>query len=107
MGDSRTISYVRTVVNPWDKKRGEKMYSTNTSTTKQVCAIIGADFSVKFIETMKRGDKIYVRGTLGKPEEYNWLWQKCLQHRNQGLVWGHDPQKFYAVVNSLDTWRDW
>lgn len=60
------------------------MYSTTSELTKQVCKTIGAEFGVQFVKTMARGGKVYVSGTLGKPEEWAWLEAKC---REAGYVY--------------------
>ncbi len=56
------------------------MYSTKSQTTKMVCKQIGFRFDIKFVETMRRGDKIYVRGTCGKPHEFDALEAACQQY---------------------------
>ena len=53
------------------------MYSTKSETTKQVCEQIGFTFDINFVATMKRGGKIYVKGTCGKPEEFSALREAC------------------------------
>jgi len=53
------------------------MYSTKSQITKEVCKVIGANFNISFVETMKRNGKIYVKGTLGKPDEFRWLKNQC------------------------------
>lgn len=55
-------------------------YSTTSELTRQVCETIGADFDIKFVKTMQRKGKIYVSGTLGKPDEWRWLHSKCIEH---------------------------
>ena len=57
-----------------------KMYSTTNDTTKDVCEKTGFIFSVQFVETMKRGNNIYVRGTAGKRDEFLALKQSCNKH---------------------------
>jgi hypothetical protein len=49
------------------------MYSTESDTTKDVCKKIGFLFDVYFVETMKRNNKVYVRGTAGKRGEFQAL----------------------------------
>ena len=53
------------------------MYSTTSETTKAVCEKIGADFGIAFVKTMERDGKVYVSGTLGKPDEWQWLKSQC------------------------------
>lgn len=63
-----------------NQKRRMKMYSTISKTTKIVCETIGFDFSIQFVSTMQRGNKIYVKGTCGKPSEFLALKKACLEH---------------------------
>ena len=56
------------------------MYSTRSKTTKEVCEKIGFDFEVSFVDTMKRNGKVFVRGTMGKPQEYRELQYQCEKH---------------------------
>ncbi|MEY2669769.1 MAG: hypothetical protein RLZZ577_85 [Bacteroidota bacterium] len=52
------------------------MYSTKSKLTQAVCEKLGFKFESGFIQTMKRKDRIYVKGTLGKPEEFQALLRK-------------------------------
>lgn len=54
-------------------------YSTTSETTKQVCEKIGFDFDIEFVSTMKRGEKIFVKGTCGKQHEFQLLKKACGQ----------------------------
>lgn len=56
------------------------MYSTTSETTKTVCKTIGFDPEAHFVETMKRGKKIFVRGTAGKRDEFIALKTACERH---------------------------
>lgn len=53
------------------------MYSATSKTTAEVCKKLGFWFEVHFTETMKRGSKIYVRGTVGKDHEFRALEEAC------------------------------
>ena len=55
------------------------MYSTTSKTTEEVCKKTGFIFNMHFVETMQRGNKIYVRGTAGKKEEFRALKTACEQ----------------------------
>lgn len=48
-------------------------YSTKSELTREVCRKLGYFCGYGFIETMKRNNKIYVRATLGKPDEFRVL----------------------------------
>lgn len=48
-------------------------YSTKSELTREVCRKLGYIFYYGFIETMKRNNKVYVRVTVGKPDEYRIL----------------------------------
>jgi hypothetical protein len=52
-------------------------YSTDSETTKEFCKSHGFLFSINFVATMKRGDKVYVTGTAGKPYEWKALEAAC------------------------------
>lgn len=52
-------------------------YSTTSDTAREVCDATGTNFEIGFVEAFRRGDKTYVRGTCGKPEEFRWLRRKC------------------------------
>ena len=52
------------------------MYSTTSQLTERFCNEIGFLFSVRFVKTLKRNGKIFVSGTLGKPNE----WQSLKRH---------------------------
>jgi hypothetical protein len=53
------------------------MYKTETTTTAEVCQVLGYNPKINFVATMKRGNKIYVKGTCGKPEEFRQLKYDC------------------------------
>lgn len=56
------------------------MYSTTSKTTQKVCEIIGFNFEVQFVATMKRNNNIYVKGTCGKNYEFLALKKACKEH---------------------------
>lgn len=62
---------------PERQKREQTMYSTTSETTRAVCEKLGFHFSSRFVATMRRGGKIYVRGTCGKPIEFSALKRAC------------------------------
>ena len=53
------------------------MYSTKSETTRLFCEEKGFMFHINFVKTMKRGDKVYVSATLGKPNEWQALRNAC------------------------------
>ena len=54
-------------------------YSTTSDLTKRFCQASGFIFSVAFVTTLKRGSKIFISATLGKPEEWQSLRRKVAQ----------------------------
>jgi hypothetical protein len=72
----------------------EGKYSTTSDLTHEVCKKIGANFGIRFVETARRGDEIFVRATIGTREEVAWLRRQCMIFRHDGLVYaGHDGGK--------------
>jgi hypothetical protein len=63
-----------------NQKKGKTMYSTTSDLAREVCGNIGAIFDIQFVEVMRRGNKVYVRGTCGKPDEFRWLKNQCREH---------------------------
>lgn len=55
-------------------------YSSTSKLTEQICNKIGWIFSIQAVETMKRKDKIFVRGTLLKPHEARQLHKHCIDN---------------------------
>lgn len=55
----------------------KSLYSTSNELTKNVCEKIGFNFHIQFVESMTRNGKIYVRGTAGKPNEFQELKRQC------------------------------
>jgi hypothetical protein len=53
------------------------MYSTTSQTTKAVCEKIKFDYTIKFVATVQRKGKIYVKGTCGKQNEFALLKKAC------------------------------
>lgn len=56
------------------------MYSTDNEVAKEVCRTLGFIFQARFVEAARRGGKTYVRGTLGKPDEFRALRAACREH---------------------------
>jgi len=56
------------------------MYSATSELTKAVCGKMGFIFDIHFVEAMQRNGKVYVRGTLGKPDEFYVLRCACQSH---------------------------
>ena len=54
-----------------------KGYSSTSNLTKSVCEELDFTFSINFVETLKRGKKIFVRGTCGKENEFRALKKAC------------------------------
>jgi len=52
-------------------------YSTTSNTTRAFCAEKYFSFAARFVETMERNGKIYVRYTLAKPHEIAALKAAC------------------------------
>jgi hypothetical protein len=52
-------------------------YSSKSALTREVCDKIGADFDINFVTTMRRNGAVYVNGTIGKPQEWQWLQRQC------------------------------
>ena len=50
-----------------------KKYSCNSKEAKEFCEKAGFDLNVHFVKTRRKGDKILVSGTLGKPNEWRAL----------------------------------
>ena len=55
------------------------MYHSDSKLAEKVCDTIGIMFCTRAIECMQRG-KIYVRGTLLKPDETRFIEQGCREH---------------------------
>lgn len=53
------------------------MYSTKSATTKLFCEEKGFIYAARFVETLKRNGKTYIRGTAGKPDEFAALKKAC------------------------------
>ena len=57
-----------------ENKQGENaMYNAKSQLTKRICEELGFKYEVEFVETMVRKGKVYVRGTAGKPNEFQSL----------------------------------
>jgi hypothetical protein len=62
----------------------KNQYSTQSEAAREVCERIGFDFSICFVSAMRKGEKIYVRGTCGKLDEFALLRKRCTE---QGFIY--------------------
>jgi hypothetical protein len=59
-------------------------WSTTNSLSREVCAEIGFIHNTQFVEVTQNDGLVYVRGTLGKPDEFRALEVAC---RERGFVY--------------------
>lgn len=60
------------------------MYRCETPETREICAAIGWDYDTQPIKTMIRAGRVYVTGTLLKPEEWRTLDRRYPRHLQDG-----------------------